>query len=290
MRSTIVSGLLAGALALSGCATIDASQKGEPVGPAIVQDASFTCDIEAAINPALAFQELLDAVARGCDQLERLQSAGILPSVPAAQHNADCVLLLASTAKDTVGVQRLCGDPLVTRTRQSMTVYENAAAGLIPGYRPFARRIVFDQPRTDSEACGEQSISGISMCGKEVYYKPAQLQTYSDPEAAADYAVCHEEGHRIQGQIDEQGNLVPFHRSLLRDYGTNGAFRELQGDCACGAMDATFNPTQQEIDEFTDLMLSIGDLPTHGTGEQRVEFYLTGLNEGLEVCLAKQPE
>lgn len=241
--------------------------------------AVFVCDVAGVLTPEELRQEkIAQASDFLCAGLKTLKETGVIPAADPVTQREACAALTQTRAAETDGYKRICGEPLLTQARQSMTIYQQAAVGLIPGHRAFDRWIVFDQPHTDSVGCGEQSISGISMCGREAFMKPAQLYTYPDPETAVDYSVCHEEAHNIQQQ-----------KGLLLDYAEHFAFRELQGDCVCGALDATFDPTRKEIEEFENLMTAIGDLATHGTAGQRVEFYRVGLYGGLEECLAKTP-
>lgn len=245
--------------------------------------ADFACDVREAITPAqLSLADVEAAADTGCTWLRAFQEAGVIPSAPAPAQAQVCATLSKTGAARTEGYERICGDALVDVFRKALTAYETAMVGVFPGYRA-SNLIVFNQATTDSTVCGENSITAISMCGDEIYLRPSQLATYEDPYAAAVYAASHEVGHIAQRQTIQNGV------SLLFDYAQHQAFRELQSDCIVGALSAELDATQPEIERGVDLLLSIGDLSTHGTKAQRRGYALYGFEKGYPACLSLTP-
>ena len=260
--------------ALTGCQTSTALNEGRfPTFQEIVRDADGVCDIRDAMTPAsLALPGVVEAVDAKCAELRALQATGIIPSAPSADHREQCRLTM--DASETAGWKRLCGDPFVTLVRQSITVFADEAERAVAGYtRPAL--IVFDGQSTDAVLCGAGSITAISACGDEIFIRPSQLLTYSDPKAAAVYSAAHEVGHTIQSQ-----------GGYLADYETNGAFRELQSDCITGALVTNAGATDDELVRGVSLLASIGDLVTHGSAVERVAFARYGATNGVLACLS----
>ena len=259
-----------GLLLVAGCQTGGALLDGRiPT----VEEVSQDCDVRRAQSPAsLALPDVVAAVDSFCGQLAALKNGVAVPSAPAAEHLASCEL--TRDARDTEGWRRLCGDDLVTLVRQSITVFSEEAERAVAGYtRPAL--IVFDGRSTDAILCGAGSITAISACGDEIFIRPSQLLTYSDPLAAAVYSTAHEVGHTIQ-----------YQGGYLADYRTNGPFRELQSDCVTGALVKSAGATDDELVRGVSLLASIGDLATHGSAVERVAFARYGATNGVQACLS----
>lgn len=272
---------------LTSCQAINEGRV--PTIPEAIDTVEFVCDVEKAISPEESTEKIEASVERICFLLEALNDSGILPSAPGPQHLADCKLLKETEAVSTQGYKTIC-DPAVISILQSVEAYEIALAGEYSGYVPTKPTIVFDSPRTDSKNCGEQSITAISICGDEIYVRLSQLKNYSDPVYAAQYTMCHEVGHSSQTQNVSN----PDEGSLLLDYRQNQSFRETQGDCVCGALNVLVAEPfggylVEELSRDITLMKNIGNLPTHGTIEQRITYYKYGVENGVKACLEIKP-
>ncbi len=106
-----------------------------------------------------------------------------------------------------------------------------------------------------------------------------------------DHIIAHEWGHHIQDLLG-----IDASRNPELDDGYYVIELELMADCLAGvyAQDATARGTieEDEVDDAETITEASGDLPetafdderAHGTGEQRVEAFFTGYEDGLIGC------
>ena len=150
--------------------------------------------------------------------------------------------------------------------------------------------ITYFDGNNQRSACGASRISSPVYCsGDHTIYLPAGfLDTYF--ERVGDYSavliIAHEWGHAVQAQLGLIGSTYTI-------------YTELQADCLAGAYSAyaaSDSPNvileYGDIDEAATALFMFGDnLPwfdphAHGSGEQRMEAFYKGMDEGLEVCWA----
>ncbi|WP_025779705.1 KPN_02809 family neutral zinc metallopeptidase [Brevibacterium sp. VCM10] len=198
------------------------------------------------------------------------------------------------------------------RMAGAQVVLDDYWAQQVDGYEPPAMTLVDGQTST---ACGTAS----NQVGP--FYCPADQGVYIDPSffdilrqqfgASADelaqlYIVGHEWGHHTQnitGVMSEHPNNGTGPES-------NGVRTELQADCYAGAWLGKITtltddngtayleePTKEQLDDALNAAFVVGDDHiqeqsgfvnpesfTHGSSEQRQNWFTTGYNEGLNSC------
>ena len=198
------------------------------------------------------------------------------------------------------------------RMAGAQVVLDDYWAQQVDGYEPPAMTLVDGQTST---ACGTAS----NQVGP--FYCPADQGVYIDPSffdilrqqfgASADelaqlYIVGHEWGHHIQnitGVMSEHPNNGTGPES-------NGVRTELQADCYAGAWLGKITtltddngtayleePSKEQLDDALNAAFVVGDDHiqeqsgfvnpesfTHGSSEQRQNWFTTGYNEGLNSC------
>ena len=198
------------------------------------------------------------------------------------------------------------------RMAGAQVVLDDYWAQKVEGYEPPAMTLVDGQTST---ACGTAS----NQVGP--FYCPADQGVYIDPSffdilrqqygASADelaqlYIVGHEWGHHIQnitGVMSEHPNNGTGPES-------NGVRTELQADCYAGAWLGNVTtltddngtpyleePSKEQLDDALNAAFVVGDDHiqeqsgfvnpesfTHGSSEQRQNWFTTGYNEGLNSC------
>lgn len=139
-------------------------------------------------------------------------------------------------------------------------------------------------------ACGSRTINSPVYCSADhtIYLPEYFLDAYF--ERIGDYSavliIAHEWGHSVQAQLGVLGT-------------THTIYTELQADCLAGAYSAyaaSDSPNvileYGDIDEAATALFMFGDnLPwfdpnAHGSGEQRMNAFYEGMDEGLEACWA----
>lgn len=176
-----------------------------------------------------------------------------------------------------------------------------------------ASNLQYSQPRlvlftgATGSACGAaQSAMGPFYCPNDQtvyldmdFFRVMESQLGSQGEFARAYVIAHEVGHHVQ---DELGVLAQVNaqrrRASERDSNALSVRVELQADCYAGiwadASRAAFNLTDDDIRSALDTAARIGDdalqrasqgyvVPdsfTHGTSEQRQEWFYRGYRSG----------
>jgi len=126
-----------------------------------------------------------------------------------------------------------------------------------------------------------------------IYYSPGFRSLVVDATGTYGWynIIAHEWGHHIQDQLG-----IDATRDPELDGGYYVIELELQADCLAGvfAQDATARGTidENELDDAEAITGASGDFPdttfdderAHGTGDQRVQAFLTGYDDGLIGC------
>ena len=170
-----------------------------------------------------------------------------------------------------------------------------AAVGL--GYDPPGDVVAVESEPYETGCGTERNIdqAAIYYCTRDdtIYYSPQFRSIVIDATGTYGWynIVAHEWGHHIQDLLG-----IDASRNPELDGGYYVIEMELMADCLAGvyAQDATARGTigEDEVDDAEAITEASGDFPdttfdddaAHGTGEQRVQAFLTGYDDGLIGC------
>jgi predicted metalloprotease len=161
-------------------------------------------------------------------------------------------------------------------------------------------------------ACGTgQTAMGPFYCplDQRVYIDLAFYQQLRDRfkapgDFAQAYVIAHEVGHHVQNQLGIMKQMDGYRQRLSeQQYNTLSVRLELQADCFAGVWAHHANNRQLleagDVDEAMNAAAAIGDdtiqrrtqgriVPesfTHGTSEQRMRWFMTGMKSGqISAC------
>lgn len=177
----------------------------------------------------------------------------------------------------------------------------------------------YQEPRLVLFSGAVNSACGFAQAAMGPFYCPADQKVYIDlsfyedmknrhgapGDFAQAYVVAHEIGHHVQNLLGISDKVQSMRRSVSKTEGNQLSVRlELQADCFAGVWGNHANRTRQileqgDIEEALRAATSIGDdrlqkqsrgyiTPesfTHGTSEQRVRWFKTGIQYGdLSKC------
>jgi predicted metalloprotease len=186
-----------------------------------------------------------------------------------------------------------------------------------PVFQQMGRR--YEEPRLVLFSGAVQSACGMAESAVGPFYCPGDSRVYIDldflaqmqrqlgapGDFAAAYVIAHEVGHHVQNQLGVLGRVQQLRASAGEREGNALQVRvELQADCLAGmwarrAQDARQILEDGDIEEGLNAAAAVGDdrlqrrsrgtvQPdsfTHGSSEQRVRWFRTGLQAGrLEAC------
>jgi len=172
------------------------------------------------------------------------------------------------------------------------------------------RLVIFD--RATPTACGTgQTAMGPFYCplDQKVYIDLAFYQALRDKfrapgDFAQAYVIAHEVGHHVQNQLGIMKKMDEFRRRMTEtQYNQLSVRLELQADCFAGVWAHHANNRQLleagDVEEALRAAAAIGDdtiqrrtqgsiVPesfTHGTSEQRMRWFMTGMKSGqISAC------
>jgi predicted metalloprotease len=191
-----------------------------------------------------------------------------------------------------------------------------------PVFQQMNRR--YQEPRLVLFSGAVQSACGMAQAAVGPFYCPGDQRVYIDldflaqmqrqlgapGDFAAAYVIAHEVGHHVQNQLGVLGRVQELRGRASEAEGNALQVRvELQADCLAGmwarrAQDARQILEDGDIDEGLNAAAAVGDdrlqrrargqvQPdsfTHGSSEQRVRWFRTGLQSGqLEACDTFRP-
>ncbi|NGM19324.1 zinc metallopeptidase [Roseomonas stagni] len=186
-----------------------------------------------------------------------------------------------------------------------------------PVFQQMGRR--YEEPRLVLFSGAVQSACGMAQSAVGPFYCPGDSRVYIDldflaqmqrqlgapGDFAAAYVIAHEVGHHVQNQLGVLGRVQQLRASAGEREGNALQVRvELQADCLAGMWARRANDARQiledgDIEEGLNAAAAVGDdrlqrrargtvQPdsfTHGSSEQRVRWFRTGLQSGrLEAC------
>ena len=186
-----------------------------------------------------------------------------------------------------------------------------------PVFQQMGRR--YEEPRLVLFSGAVQSACGMAQAAVGPFYCPGDSRVYIDldflaqmqrqlgapGDFAAAYVIAHEVGHHVQNQLGVLGRVQQLRASAGEREGNALQVRvELQADCLAGlwarrAQDARQILEDGDLEEGLNAAAAVGDdrlqrrsrgtvQPdsfTHGSSEQRVRWFRTGLQAGrLEAC------
>ncbi|SFK40136.1 Putative neutral zinc metallopeptidase [Falsiroseomonas stagni DSM 19981] len=182
----------------------------------------------------------------------------------------------------------------------------------------------YQEPRLVLFSGAVQSACGMAQSAVGPFYCPGDQRVYIDldflaqmqlqlgapGDFAAAYVIAHEVGHHVQNQLGVLGRVQELRSRVAEAEGNALQVRvELQADCLAGmwarrAQDARQILEDGDIEEGLAAAAAVGDdrlqgrarghvQPdsfTHGSSEQRVRWFRTGLQSGqLEACDTFRP-
>lgn len=191
-----------------------------------------------------------------------------------------------------------------------------------PVFQQMNRR--YQEPRLVLFSGAVQSACGMAQAAVGPFYCPGDQRVYIDldflaqmqrqlgapGDFAAAYVIAHEVGHHVQNQLGVLGRVQELRSRAAEAEGNALQVRvELQADCLAGmwarrAQDARQILEDGDIEEGLAAAAAVGDdrlqrrargqvQPdsfTHGSSEQRVRWFRTGLQSGqLEACDTFRP-
>ncbi len=191
-----------------------------------------------------------------------------------------------------------------------------------PVFQQMNRR--YQEPRLVLFSGAVQSACGMAQAAVGPFYCPGDQRVYIDldflaqmqrqlgapGDFAAAYVIAHEVGHHVQNQLGVLGRVQELRSRAAEAEGNALQVRvELQADCLAGmwarrAQDARQILEDGDIEEGLNAAAAVGDdrlqrrargqvQPdsfTHGSSEQRVRWFRTGLQSGqLEACDTFRP-
>ncbi|WP_203073613.1 KPN_02809 family neutral zinc metallopeptidase [Falsiroseomonas ponticola] len=191
-----------------------------------------------------------------------------------------------------------------------------------PVFQQMNRR--YQEPRLVLFSGAVQSACGMAQAAVGPFYCPGDQRVYIDldflaqmqrqlgapGDFAAAYVIAHEVGHHVQNQLGVLGRVQELRGRASEAEGNALQVRvELQADCLAGmwarrAQDARQILEDGDIEEGLNAAAAVGDdrlqrrargqvQPdsfTHGSSEQRVRWFRTGLQSGqLEACDTFRP-
>lgn len=191
-----------------------------------------------------------------------------------------------------------------------------------PVFQQMNRR--YQEPRLVLFSGAVQSACGMAQAAVGPFYCPGDRRVYIDldflaqmqrqlgapGDFAAAYVIAHEVGHHVQNQLGVLGRVQELRSRAAEAEGNALQLRvELQADCLAGmwarrAQDARQILEDGDIEEGLAAAAAVGDdrlqrrargqvQPdsfTHGSSEQRVRWFRTGLQSGqLEACDTFRP-
>lgn len=191
-----------------------------------------------------------------------------------------------------------------------------------PVFQQMNRR--YQEPRLVLFSDAVQSACGMAQSAVGPFYCPGDQRVYIDldflaqmqrqlgapGDFAAAYVIAHEVGHHVQNQLGVLGRVQELRGRAAEAEGNALQVRvELQADCLAGmwarrAQDARQILEDGDIEEGLNAAAAVGDdrlqrrargqvQPdsfTHGSSEQRVRWFRTGLQSGqLEACDTFRP-
>ncbi len=191
-----------------------------------------------------------------------------------------------------------------------------------PVFQQMGRR--YQEPRLVLFSGASQSACGTAQSAVGPFYCPGDQRVYIDLEFlaqmqrqlgapgdfAAAYVIAHEVGHHVQNQLGVLGRVQELRgRADEREANALQVRVELQADCLAGmwarrAQDARQILEDGDLEEGLNAAAAVGDdrlqrrargtvQPdsfTHGSSEQRVRWFRTGLQSGqLEACDTFRP-
>jgi predicted metalloprotease len=177
----------------------------------------------------------------------------------------------------------------------------------------------YQEPRLVLFTGAAQSACGFAQAAMGPFYCPADQKVYIDlsfyedmktrhgvsGDFAQAYVVAHEVGHHVQNLLGISDKVQSMRQRISKSEGNQLSVRlELQADCFAGVWGNHANRSRQileqgDIEEALRAATSIGDdrlqkqsrgyiTPesfTHGTSEQRVRWFKTGIQFGdLSQC------
>jgi predicted metalloprotease len=186
-----------------------------------------------------------------------------------------------------------------------------------PAFREIGRD--YREPRLVLFSGAVQSACGMAQAAVGPFYCPEDQRVYIDldflaamqrrlgapGDFAAAYVIAHEVGHHVQNQLGVLGRVQQLRARAGEREGNALQVRvELQADCLAGmwarrAEEARNILEAGDIEEGLNAAAAVGDdrlqragrgrvVPetfTHGSSEQRVSWFRTGLQSGrLEAC------
>ncbi|KAA1260060.1 putative neutral zinc metallopeptidase [Rubripirellula obstinata] len=174
--------------------------------------------------------------------------------------------------------------------------------------------LVYEKPRLELFTDTTTSACGSATAASGPFYCPADKKVYLDlsffdqlanqlgapGDFAQAYVVAHEVGHHVQNLLGKTSELDKLRRSVPQvEYNRYSVMLELQADFYAGVMfhhaQKRFNILEPgDIEEGLRAASSIGDDKlqkrsrgqanqesfTHGTSEQRVRWFMKGLQTG----------
>ena len=177
----------------------------------------------------------------------------------------------------------------------------------------------YQEPRLVLFSGAVQSACGFAQSAMGPFYCPGDQKVYIDlsfyddlkrrhgapGDFALAYVVAHEIGHHVQNLLRISGKVQQYQRQLSKEEGNRLSVRlELQADCFSGVWANHTERAKQvletgDVDEALTAAAAIGDdrlqkqsrgyiTPdsfTHGSSEQRVRWFNTGLKTGsIKAC------
>lgn len=260
--------LVAGALALSACATAGIVIPQEKI-EAVKKDVQVACELRDMLNaPTFTVSQAADVVCL-------LAQGGPVPAGFDARdvtgYCAELEFHREASEWQAVCAARLSGD--VENILRSMTAAEAFFRTIDPDYS-IPETVLFSGETLSP--CGPITVAAYCPASLQVYIDPDAIERYAPiSEVRAGYITWHEIAHHAQ---DVMGDL-------LFDYGgptDHTRSVELGADCWAGAIAKYVGATPEQAQEGLRMARAIGGSAegTHGSGAQRAAAVTRGYSGG----------